>query len=199
MMRWYGMWHGGIRRHRQQLCCLCDLLNPFDVLAFNILDIYRESKFLQGQVALHFRSHGTFTVWTLCELLTSNSVILCHKTNPHYTLHINKLHISYELFRVFKLKLNHPHKHTHTHMHTQPFNGPFTGTTWVSQYQKGKINLDFTEARDISWATCKSAPRSRQTTTQFFTDWMPFLLPNQQCQSIDCNKQVGPNYWNKIK
>jgi len=139
------MWHGGICRHRQQLCCLCDLLNPFDLLAFNILDIYRESKFLQGQVALHFRSHGTFTVWTLCELLTSNSVILCHKTNPHYTLHIDKLYISYELFRVFKLKLNHPHKHT------QPFNGPFTGTTWVSQYQKGKTNLDFTEARDSEW------------------------------------------------
>jgi len=44
----------------------------------------------------------------------------------------------------------------------------------VSQYQKGKTNLDFTEARDsqetvsgsgISRAVCKSAPRSRQITT----------------------------------
>jgi len=35
-------------------------------------------------------------------------------------------------------------KHTHTHM----FNGPFSGTTRVSRYQKGKINLDFTETRD---------------------------------------------------
>jgi len=36
----------------------------------------------------------------------------------------------------------------------------------VSQYQRGKTNLDFTEARDsgISWAICKSAPRSRQIT-----------------------------------
>jgi len=32
--------------------------------------------------------------------------------------------------------------------HTHPFNGPFSGTTRVSQYQKGKTNLDFTEARD---------------------------------------------------
>jgi len=32
-----------------------------------------------------------------------------------------------------------------------PFNGPFTKTTWVSQYQKGKTNLDFTEARDSEW------------------------------------------------
>jgi len=32
--------------------------------------------------------------------------------------------------------------------HTQPFNGPFSRTTRVSQYQKGKTDLDFTEARD---------------------------------------------------
>ena len=38
-------------------------------------------------------------------------------------------------------------KHTHTH----PFNGPFSGTTQVSWYQKGKTNLDFTEARDSEW------------------------------------------------
>jgi len=34
---------------------------------------------------------------------------------------------------------------------THPFNGPFSGTTRVSQYQKGKTNLDFTEARDSEW------------------------------------------------
>ena len=50
--------------------------------------------------------------------------------------------------------------------HTHPFNGPLSGTTRVSRYQKGKTNLDFTEARDsgISWAVCKLAPRSRQIT-----------------------------------
>ena len=35
--------------------------------------------------------------------------------------------------------------------HTHPFNGPLSGTTRVSQYQKGKTNLDFTEARDTEW------------------------------------------------
>ena len=40
--------------------------------------------------------------------------------------------------------------HTHTHTHT-PFNGPFSGTTRVSQYQKGNTNLDFCEARDSEW------------------------------------------------
>jgi len=38
-----------------------------------------------------------------------------------------------------------------THTHTHPFNGPFSGTTRVSRYQKGKTNLDFTEARDGEW------------------------------------------------
>jgi len=70
-----------------------------------------------------------------------------------------------------------------------------SGTTRVSQYQKGKTSLDFTEARDSEWqwhqlGTCKSAPRSRQIpcqhlTNQFFKGRMPFLPPNQQRQSTE--------------
>jgi len=37
------------------------------------------------------------------------------------------------------------------HTHTHPFNGPFSETTRVNRYQKGKTNLDFTEARDSEW------------------------------------------------
>ena len=33
----------------------------------------------------------------------------------------------------------------------QPFYGLFSRTTWVSRYQKGKTNLDFTGARDNEW------------------------------------------------
>ena len=45
-----------------------------------------------------------------------------------------------------------PVKHTHTHTHTHPFNGPnLSRTTQASRYQKGKTNLDFTEARDSEW------------------------------------------------
>ena len=39
----------------------------------------------------------------------------------------------------------------HTHTHTHQFNGPFSGTTWLSRCQKGKTNLDFMEARDSEW------------------------------------------------
>jgi len=34
---------------------------------------------------------------------------------------------------------------------THPFNGLLSRTTQVSQYQKGKTDLDFTEARDSEW------------------------------------------------
>jgi len=40
---------------------------------------------------------------------------------------------------------------THTHTHTRPLNGPLSGTTRVSRCQKGKTNLDFTEARYSEW------------------------------------------------
>ena len=58
----------------------------------------------------------------------------------------------------------------HTHTHTHPIKGPFSGTTQVSWYQKGKTNLillkqETVSGSGISWAVCKSAPLSRQITT----------------------------------
>jgi len=60
--------------------------------------------------------------------------------------------------------------HTHTHTHTHSFNGPFKGTTRVNQYQKGKpiwilLEQETVSGSGISWAVCKSAPRSRQIAT----------------------------------
>ena len=71
-----------------------------------------------------------------------------------------------------------------------PFNGLFSRTTWVSQYQKGRSSLDLYEARDdevlgcsgISWTVCKqSAPHCRHTSTPSLKF---FLTPNQQCQAL---------------
>ena len=47
--------------------------------------------------------------------------------------------------------VNSIHYRNNTHTHTHTFNGPFSGTTQVSRYQKGKTNLDFTEASDSEW------------------------------------------------
>jgi len=43
------------------------------------------------------------------------------------------------------------HLRSHNRAHTHPFNGPLSVIPWVGQYQKGKTNLDFTEARDSEW------------------------------------------------
>jgi len=58
----------------------------------------------------------------------------------------------------------------------------------VSQYQKGKTNLDFTEARDSEWQwhqVCTSLQTDNHTSTPVFTGRMPFLPPNQQRQSTE--------------
>jgi len=94
------------------------------------------------------------------------------------------------------------------HSHTPP---PFlSGTTQVSQYQKGKTNLDFTEARDSEWQwhqlghkqVCTSLQTDNHASTpplSFFTGWMPLLLPNQQCQGNEgstCIHQSKKIYYN---
>jgi len=66
----------------------------------------------------------------------------------------------------------------------------------VSRYQKGKTNLDFTEARDSEWQwhqlghmqVCISHHASTPALKSFFTGRMPFLPPNQQRQSTEGNK-----------
>ena len=79
--------------------------------------------------------------------------------------------------------------------HTHPFNGPLSRTTRVSRGQKGRTNLDFTGARDSEWQwhqlghmqVCTSLQTDSHASTpplSFFTGRMPFLPPNQQCQSI---------------
>jgi len=79
-------------------------------------------------------------------------------------------------------------------LHT--LNGPLSETTWVSRYQEGKTNLDFTEAKNSEWQwhqlghmqVCTLLQTDNHASTSplsFFTGQMPFLLPNQQCQSTE--------------
>jgi len=73
----------------------------------------------------------------------------------------------------------------------------------VSWYQKGKTNLDFTEARDSEWQwqqlghmqVCTSLQTDNHASTpplSFFTGQMPFLPPNQQRQSTEGTTE---SYW----
>ena len=56
-----------------------------------------------------------------------------------------------EVHNAANRRLSHDYRYTHVYTHTHTFNGPLSGTTRVSRYQKGKTNLDFTEARDSEW------------------------------------------------
>ena len=53
----------------------------------------------------------------------------------------------------------HAHTHAHAHTHTHTFNGPFSWTTRVSRYQKGKPIWILLKQETVS------APHSRQITT----------------------------------
>ena len=115
-----------------------------------------------------------------------------HDTISDFYLH-SKNQWTRMLRNCTKLKLKHiPLRYT-------SLTASFSTTTWISWYQKGKTTLDLNKARDdgvvrsssISWTICKqSAPRTRQISTptphhSIFTGRALFLMPNQQCQSIE--------------
>jgi len=66
-----------------------------------------------------------------------------------------------------------------------PFNGPFSRTTQVSWYQKGKTNMDFTEARDSEWQwhqlgnmqVCTSLQTDNHANTPPLSFYRPDALP----------------------
>jgi len=63
----------------------------------------------------------------------------------------------------------------------------------VGRYQKGKTNLDFTEARDSEWQwhqldhmqVCTSLQTDNHDSTPLLSFLQAFLLPNQQRQSTE--------------
>ena len=65
------------------------------------------------------------------------------------------------------------------------FNGSLSGTTQVSRYQKGKTNLDFTEARDSQWQwhqldhmqVCTSLQTDNHASTP------PLSINNKNCEN----------------
>ena len=84
----------------------------------------------------------------------------------------------------------------HTYIHT--FNGPLSGTTWVSWYQKGKSNLDFTEARDREWQwhqmghmqVCTSLQTDNHASTpplSFLQAGCPSCCPTNSIEAVKAN------------
>jgi len=66
------------------------------------------------------------------------------------------------------------------------FYQPFSRWTWVSWcLLKQKMMEVVVTTGAISRAKLESNHHHQQTNTQLFTGWMPFLSPNQQCQSTE--------------
>ena len=85
---------------------------------------------------------------------------------------------------------------TTTQSTLRPFNGIFSGTTWVNRYQKGETGLDLSEARDDGvlgrqWyqlyhmQTICTSLRTDNYITHCLQARLLFLTPNQQCQSSE--------------
>ena len=101
------------------------------------------------------------------------------------------------------LKRYHSDKHFSRFLPTRwrrlhPFNVPLSGTTQVSRYQKGKTNLDFTEARDSEWQwhllgrmqVCTSL----QTDNHAGTPPLSFL----QAGCPSCRPTTASKHWRQI-
>ena len=83
------------------------------------------------------------------------------------------------------------------HTYTHPFNGPLSGTTRVSLYQKGKTNVHFTEARDSEWQwnllgrmqVCTSLQTDNHASTpplSFLQAGCPSYRPNNNVKALKC-------------
>jgi len=72
--------------------------------------------------------------------------------------------------------------------HTHSLNGPFSGTTRVGRYQKGKTNPDFTGAQDSEWQwhqlghmqVCNSLQTDNHASTPPLSFYRPDALPAAQ-------------------
>jgi len=121
--------------------------------------------------------------------MASRTYSSCSSLNTCYrsqdiTLYISRL--------GFYLTTDFLKSYTHTHTHLTAL---VSGTTQVSQYQKGKTNLDFTETRDSEWQwhqlghmqVCTSLQRDNHTSTPplcFLQAGCPFCRPTNSVKEL---------------
>jgi len=128
--------------------------------------------------------------WTICKQPAPHSRQITTPTRHHSIFTDRMLFLTPNRVKAQKAS-THARAHAHTHAHT--FNGPYSGTTRVSWYHKGKMNLDFTEARDSEWQwhqlghmqVCTSLQTDNHaSTTQFFTGGCPSCCPTNSVKAL---------------
>jgi len=94
-------------------------------------------------------------------------------------------------------------RHTHTHTRLTALCPGLPSWAGIRKVKPFWISLkqETVSGNGISWAICKSAPRSRLITTpaphySVFTGRMPFLPPNQQRQSTEGTDRLEET-WNE--
>ena len=83
------------------------------------------------------------------------------------------------------------------------FNGPLSETIQVSRYQKGKTNLDFTEARDSEWQRYQlghmQVCTSLQTDNHTSTPPLSFLQARcPSCRPTNSVKTLRRKHWRRM-
>jgi len=106
---------------------------------------------------------------TWCHCIPKPHHLLPH-LNPDWFYLSGTVPFNSDIMRFYCISHYRVHLYsTKTHTHTHPFNGPFSETTQVSRYQKGKtiwilLKQETVSCSGISWTICKSASRTRQIT-----------------------------------
>ena len=79
--------------------------------------------------------------------------------------------------------------------HTHTFNGPLSGTTQVSRYQKGKTNLDFSDARDSGWQWHQLGHMQVGTSLQIITRPAPHHSVFYRPDALPAAQPTASKHW----
>jgi len=139
-----------------------------------------------GQEMVGF-GDGSGISWTICKQSAPRSRLITTPT-PHHSIFTGWMLFLTPTEQCQSTEGKHSCKIKKKHTHTRAFNGPFSGTTWVSRYQKGKTNLDFTEARGSEWQwhqmghmqVCISIQTDNHASTPPLGFYRPDALPAAQ-------------------
>ena len=114
--------------------------------------------------------------------------------------------VSVEILPVATHTRTHARTHAHTHTHRDTFNGPLSGTTQVSQYQKGKkpiwilLKQEILGGSGISWAImqiCTSLQTDNHASTPpllcFLQAGCPSCRPTNSVKALKANTQQCRN------
>ena len=148
------------------------------------------------------RARLTIFLWEVLECASRDQGTLHQSDNRIYSQDKNA--DDDELW--WKTNKNNSKQQLLTHTHT--FNGPLSGTTWVSRYQKGKTNLDFTQARDSEWQwhqlghmqVCTSLQTDNHASTpplSFLQAGCPSCRPTNSVNALKANNNCSMTLYSR--